>query len=811
MDWRQKREQHCALAWLTALLLALLQHVNAAAALQDMVVPLPAGYYNPSLVVYKGSGWLVSRSTSLKWDTMGLKWILNRAYLCQVNVTDWSPMGCHAFDPWRGEYGTQCRWGSEKWKVPWEASGVDDTKLFKWPSRGLWAITGRRPQKPVDSIYCRQPVVWQQWLVQLAPEGQQVDPNLFDLPQEGPVGVTWGKKPDSQAPAAASAPQAVAAPPAAGKRKMQRWFPLSPAAFVSAPEDDSSATSGDVSQAARSLPPNIRLRRHRRRHRRSAAGTVIGGYNVVGEDSLIPESRAPAHHHKEHRRPGMHAAAALPAQQQKHELDAAAPQAPPLQPTKLQPGIPAVAAAGGPVAPLDQARKQTLATAIQQQQHMGTAATAEETNIPDQAGARSTAGSNSAGGGTESEPTQVSTPATWEAYWGHAPVGLAISDAKAVYGREHSINEKNWMPFVWEGKLFVTYRLVPTHKVYELHPNGTAEPAHETDSGATFSGLGTATSRLHGGPPLIYIDYPKYLTTIQDPGIQAATINQQPYYLGVAHYWLPVGKGDGRTYHHYLIRVEGRPPFRVLQVSAELPVQYNKRYKRVAFVSGIDIALLQAGAAAAADADAPSSGKRDLLTPEWLGQSPARVVLQQPQQQLLPHILVSYGSGDWESHVAVMTLDEAEQLFMQGPADVGEAAGSSSVTDVATTGASFAVAGGRGQYTLLRRKAAAEESSSGQQQRWYAAVRSSSSSNSADGDAGEEEQHGGLDHGFLHHLSTEVEAEGAKSTFLSSLKAAAAEVAAAEASIPPFNDAPAAASNSAIGAGDAHYDFYSDE
>jgi hypothetical protein len=29
------------------------------------------------------------------------------------------------------------------WKVPWEAWGVDDTKLFRWPGRGVWALTGR--------------------------------------------------------------------------------------------------------------------------------------------------------------------------------------------------------------------------------------------------------------------------------------------------------------------------------------------------------------------------------------------------------------------------------------------------------------------------------------------------------------------------------------------------------------------------------------------------------------------------------------------------------------------------------------------
>lgn len=33
--------------------------------------------------------------------------------------------------------------------------------------------------------------------------------------------------------------------------------------------------------------------------------------------------------------------------------------------------------------------------------------------------------------------------------------------------------------------------------------------------------------------------------------------------------------------------------------------------------------------------------------------------------QLMPHVVVSYGSGDWESRVAVFTLQEMEELFVK--------------------------------------------------------------------------------------------------------------------------------------------------
>lgn len=88
-------------------------------------------------------------------------------------------------------------------------------------------------------------------------------------------------------------------------------------------------------------------------------------------------------------------------------------------------------------------------------------------------------------------------------------------------------------------------------------------------AGPAFAGLGQHAARLHGGPPLVYVDYHKYLTSLNSPWIQAATVHQGPHYLGVGHYWLPVGGGDGRTYHHYLIKMEAAPPFRILQVRSK--------------------------------------------------------------------------------------------------------------------------------------------------------------------------------------------------------------------------------------------------
>lgn len=62
-----------------------------------------------------------------------------------------------------------------------------------------------------------------------------------------------------------------------------------------------------------------------------------------------------------------------------------------------------------------------------------------------------------------------------------------------------------------------------------------------------------------------------------------------------------------------------------VQVSSELKLQYNQKYKSVAFASGL-----------------------------FLDATAARVI-------------ISYGSGDSESRVLVMSLDEVEAMFRQGP------------------------------------------------------------------------------------------------------------------------------------------------
>lgn len=81
------------------------------------------------------------------------------------------------------------------------------------------------------------------------------------------------------------------------------------------------------------------------------------------------------------------------------------------------------------------------------------------------------------------QPAAGNRSSSWDALQGAQPVPLHIKDAAAVYGSKYAIVEKNWMPFVYNGQLFVTYSLAPKHRTYLLHPDGTAEPKYESDSG----------------------------------------------------------------------------------------------------------------------------------------------------------------------------------------------------------------------------------------------------------------------------------------------------------------------------------------
>lgn len=83
--------------------------------------------------------------------------------------------------------------------------------------------------------------------------------------------------------------------------------------------------------------------------------------------------------------------------------------------------------------------------------------------------------------------------------------------------------------------------------------------------GEVFRTFGQNVKRIHGGPPVVFVNA-KALRS--NPATQAATANMTNHYLGVLHFWVPVPP-SGRQYKHYLYRMAPEPPFQVTQVCAE--------------------------------------------------------------------------------------------------------------------------------------------------------------------------------------------------------------------------------------------------
>lgn len=167
------------------------------------------------------------------------------------------------------------------------------------------------------------------------------------------------------------------------------------------------------------------------------------------------------------------------------------------------------------------------------------------------------------------------------------------------------------MPFVYNQQLFFTYSVHP-HKVLALQPNGSATLAFETSNDTLFAHLENV--HVHGGPPMVLVTK------------EQSTRYNDDYYLGVLHYFNRINAGPA-WYHHHFFRAEGRPPFRILEVSSELPLKCV--------------------------ADLPQDFMYAQLVSYISG-----LQLQDDGQ-----LLVSYGASDYRSRLITMGLQEAEHMF----------------------------------------------------------------------------------------------------------------------------------------------------
>jgi len=784
----------------------------------DVALPLGDGVYNPSMAVHAGHAYVVARATRLRWDTSGLKWIVNRAYLCgfplqgggaaaggggggngggesesgggggghldaplsasSVNASSralppslaWVAQAeaeqmlldeeeeaqadegaavaaprppprrrCAPLDPWAPSslpspsspasspsslssssspptY-DECR-PSPPRRDPWDATGVDDTKVFAWPGRGLWAITGRRPPAPRAAAAasssppprrrrrstlaaaaadadaadtneggggdnrwppgrrCPQPVVWRQFLFRLAPEGEPAD--LAALSDAGRTTGRRRRRRRQRGPSGNGNGGDLRGPPPLPDTGGVAWAPDPPSYHPFGVSEGWWPSDGGGGRAGAEEPRSAGAAFWAERARERGRGRAGGGGG--GSSSEYRPMFEPL-------RPGQEGQQTRAWQQRRH-------------------GRRRADGGGGSNSAGGKRRRR---------RHRRPAAALA-------AAARSAA----AGGGGDAAGEEERRWA-WEVAARAPPLELALADAFAVYGRGYDLYEKNWMPLALppleeeEGEggeerasgerggggggerrrrppaarprpLFVVHSLHP-YRVYELAPNGTAlplaagpeseaargrqleatrralrdalAPAPSADADADANAAAAAAAA-----PDAEAEADALLPRVHGgpPLIHYAPRRGPPRLLGVLHYWLPRpaggGGGGGRTYHHRLFFAAAAPPFSVERVARrELP--------------------LRAPAAAAAAAAAAARGGAGLGGARGRGRAESRAG---------GYAAVAFASGLHHDRAAAAWPPPSSSAAADGAAGGGGGGGESAGAVVVTYGSGDAAA-----------------------------------------------------------------------------------------------------------------------
>ncbi|KAG2437381.1 hypothetical protein HXX76_006033 [Chlamydomonas incerta] len=204
------------------------------------------------------------------------------------------------------------------------------------------------------------------------------------------------------------------------------------------------------------------------------------------------------------------------------------------------------------------------------------------------------------------------------------PLRLFIDSGYSYPKDAKWIMEKNWMPWPYKDAatgreaLHVTHMVDP-HRVLECAPSGACKVAHETPGApALFSKF--AGHSIHGGPPVIWVD-------------AKLARDGKPCYMGIMHHiemLSPVSrqgkpKKKMKLYRHFAYKFQPEPPFAITAISDELPLtfyrhEHHPTKAHVTYVAGFFMS---------------ANGT----------------------------VYISYGSGDRQGRVLVMSLGELEATF----------------------------------------------------------------------------------------------------------------------------------------------------
>jgi len=168
--------------------------------------------------------------------------------------------------------------------------------------------------------------------------------------------------------------------------------------------------------------------------------------------------------------------------------------------------------------------------------------------------------------------------------------------------------EKNWIAFEYQGGLNFVYEPEP-HQVRSARMDGMCATLYQTNYGPWQTLLlNNPDLRIRGSGTGVYVDQVGRTSSLP-----------RPHYLAMMHIY---DTATGR-YYHFAYRFSPYPPFEVLQVSEELPIQSlasSSGTQAFSFVSGLSV-----------DYDG--------------------------------NVLISYGAGDLDARVLSLSLDRLDQFF----------------------------------------------------------------------------------------------------------------------------------------------------
>jgi len=191
-----------------------------------------------------------------------------------------------------------------------------------------------------------------------------------------------------------------------------------------------------------------------------------------------------------------------------------------------------------------------------------------------------------------------------------SPRALRLQDMVPLHTDfDHDAQQKNWMPFVFDGIIYVVDQLTPRVKILKLDEDtGSTSLAYESESDPALHGL---RADVRGGSQFVHVP-------------------SEGLFLGVAH----VTRGRS-MYTHFFIALQDRPPFTMLGVSREWCLAHEESFQSgkevlcegVQFISGL--AFVGEGLAVS---DGDADGKQQ----------------HKPPQQ----VVLSYGVMDCDARLA---------------------------------------------------------------------------------------------------------------------------------------------------------------